>query len=581
MLNPPFTRCLIAAFFLAAAAWNPRADSCDPILTFADGKESLRQIFISPGGGDDSGDGSRQNPFQTLPRALENVRPGDAIRLLPGTYPAGHFIEDIAGTEDNPIWLGGVPGEERPLIYGGSTALHLVCARYLVLENLEVSGAAANGINCDDGGDYANPEAARRLVFRNLFIHDIGTGGNNDGLKLSGVNDYYVLDCEFARMSAGGSAIDHVGCHGGLIARCTFTDAGSNSIQCKGGSENIDIRWNKFIRGGSRAINIGGSTGFEFFRPPLSAAEPNFESRNIRVLANLFIGSDAPVAFVGTVDSLVANNTIIEPSRWVLRILQETVSTPAYEFLPSGQNHFLNNLVYYSRADLRTHANIGPDTAPETFTFANNLWYAFDQPAQSQPSLPVPEVDGIAGENPKFQNAGAGDYTPRDGSPAAGSGQPIAELKADLLERCYANPPSIGAFEASPPEPPQADTDQDGMPDDWEILHSLDPTDASDAVADLDGDNFPNLSEFLAGTDPGDAESVFHILPPALAGNDFHFQYPTQPGRNYQVHRRPFEASTWNPAESTTATGQTQTYSETISGKGALFQLTLQPAFPP
>ena len=47
------------------------------------------------------------------------------------------------------------------------------------------------------------------------------------------------------------------------------------------------------------------------------------------------------------------------------------------------------NLVYFERADLSTYVNIGPDTAPETFTFANNLWYARDNPAQSEPSLPA------------------------------------------------------------------------------------------------------------------------------------------------------------------------------------------------
>ena len=91
-------------------------------------------------------------------------------------------------------------------------------------------------------------------------------------------------------MSAGGSAIDHVGCHRGLIARCAFTDAGSNSIQCKGGSADLEIRWNRFVNGGARAINIGGSTGFEYFRPPLELNGPNAESRNIRVIANLFRG---------------------------------------------------------------------------------------------------------------------------------------------------------------------------------------------------------------------------------------------------------------------------------------------------
>ena len=162
-------------------------------------------------------------------------------------------------------------------------AVQLSKVRFLIIENLEVSGATGNGINCDDGGDYANSNATRHLVFRNLSIHDIGTGRNNDGLKLSGVNDYFVLNCEFARMSAGGSGIDQVGCHLGLIAGCTFSNAtgsAGNAVQCKGGSEDIEIRANRFIDSGGRAITIGGSTGFEFFRPPLSTNAPNAEAKN-------------------------------------------------------------------------------------------------------------------------------------------------------------------------------------------------------------------------------------------------------------------------------------------------------------
>jgi hypothetical protein len=439
----------LAVLFMTMAGHAASSPALE-MLTFADGKVPTRAIYAAPAGSDSQGDGSVDRPFQTIRRAAQDATPGAAIRLLPGTYPGDTRLERLVGTAEAPIWIGGVPGRERPVISGGRQGLHLSRVRYLVVENLVVTGATANGINCDDGGDYANPEATRFVVFRHLRIQDIGTGGNQDGLKLSGVRDYWVLDSWFARTGAGGSGIDHVGCHRGAIARCWFEDMGSNAIQCKGGSEDIEIRRSHFVRGGARAINIGGSTGLEFFRPPLSEEAPNIEARNIRVLANVFEGSDAPVAFVGAVDCLVANNTIVDPGRWLFRILQETVSRDGHEFLPCGDSRFINNLVMFERSQISAHVNIGSNTDPGSFTFAHNLWYARDNPRQSQPALPAPEIGGIAGRDPLLVDLDGRDFRPRPDSPAAGAGMSLPGVRADLWRRPYAGPPTIGAIELSP-----------------------------------------------------------------------------------------------------------------------------------
>jgi hypothetical protein len=143
---------------------------------------------------------------------------------------------------------------------------------------------------------------------------------------------------------------------------------------------------------------------------------------------------------------LAANNTIVDPETWVVRILQETTSTAEYAFLPSSGGRFVNNLVYYSLADLRTHVNVGADTSPETFTFSNNLWFAHDSPDDSEPvSLPVQEAAGVYGEAPAF--AGAEDHHVGPTSPASRAGTALAEVVADLDGDCYAVPPSIGAYE--------------------------------------------------------------------------------------------------------------------------------------
>jgi hypothetical protein len=99
--------------------------------------------------------------------------PGTAIRVHAGTYGGGTYISNVSGEPSAPIWIGGVPGESKPLIQNGGEGLHLTKVSYLVIHDLEVADATSNGINCDDGGDYANEAAAHHVVFRNLDIHDI------------------------------------------------------------------------------------------------------------------------------------------------------------------------------------------------------------------------------------------------------------------------------------------------------------------------------------------------------------------------------------------------------------------------
>ncbi len=470
------------------------SELCDTtIVTFAEGLSPTSEIHVATDGSNQSGDGTPGNPYATLQFAISQATPGSAVIIHEGTYAGGNFISGVAGTPSAPIWIGGAAGEGRPVIDGGNTGLQMSRAKYVVLHDLEVRNAADNGVNFDDGGDVADPLAAHHLVFQNLSIHDIGGSGNQDALKLSGLYDFWVLDCAFARAggNGSGSGIDQVGCHRGLIAGCTFFQMSGSAFQLKGGTTDIEVRWCRITDGGRRAFNIGGSTGFQFFRPPLSTTMPNVEARDIRIVGNVIEGSVASLAYVGAVNCVVANNTIITPGNWLFRILQETTTQGKFEFLPCSDNTFSNNLVYFDRSEISTYVNIGPNTAPETFSFSNNLWYAFDNPSQSTPNLPASETGGVYGQDPLLADPSAGDFRIFEGSPAVASGVDPAGVASDFQGTCYATPPAIGAYET----PADGDLDADGDRDLFDFALYIDcaagpdqPVPLACDRADFDGD---------------------------------------------------------------------------------------------
>lgn len=57
-----------------------------------------------------------------------------------------------------------------------------------------------------------------------------------------------------------------------------------------------------------------------------------------------------------------------------------------------------------------------------------------------------------------------------------------------------------------------SDLDHDGIPDYWELAHSLTYNDPSDAPLDPDHDNRTNFQEYIANTDPQSSNSVFRIV---------------------------------------------------------------------
>ena len=318
-------------------------------------------------------------------RAIGKLTPGMTLLLEPGVYSGGVYLRDVKGTRELPIVVRGTDPDNRPLFSGGRQAIHLANCSYLTLSNIEVKGFPTNGINIDDGGTFETP--THHIVIENVTILETGPRGNHDALKMSGVDRFVVRKCRFEGW--GGSGIDMVGCHHGVVEDCIFTGrAGfsqSNGVQLKGGTEDVLVQCCFFNNAGQRSVNLGGSTGLQFFRPQVR----DYEARNITIAGNRFVASSAPVAWVTSDGGHFHHNTIVMPEKWVLRILQESRDA---RFRPCHDGVFEHNLIIFD-SKIQTFVNVGPGTSPETFALRHNAWYDID--GYREPSLPVPETEGV------------------------------------------------------------------------------------------------------------------------------------------------------------------------------------------
>ena len=321
----------------------------------------------------------------TLRATLADLKPHTTLQIAPGDYPGGHHITGV-----DHLTLEALDKNNPPRFIGGNTAFQFSRCPHLTLSHLHITGQSANGLNLDDGGQLDSPIPG--ITLDHLEVSDIGPTGNHDAIKCSGLKQLTIRDCSITGW--GGQGIDFVGCHDSLITACRFTGkpgfTASAAIQLKGGTSRIIVEKCRFLNAGERPLNIGGSTGLAYFRPPGT----QHEAASIVVRDNHIEGSPCAAAFVGVDGAEFSNNTILYPTKWIFRILQET-REPG--FAPCRNVLIKNNRITFRRSQVQTDINLSDGTAPETFRFESNHWLAEDRPDRSQPILPTQEIAGTYG----------------------------------------------------------------------------------------------------------------------------------------------------------------------------------------
>jgi hypothetical protein len=328
---------------------------------------------------------------QELVAALRSLPSSEStrLRIAPGTYPGGHHVSGVTD-----LTIEALDPKNPPHFQGGANAWQFSQCRGLTVRGLRISGQTGNGLNLDDGGQLDRPVTG--VAIEDVSISDIGPTGNHDAIKCSGLVDLTIRRCVITGW--GGQGIDFVGCHKSQITECRFVGkpgfSASAAIQLKGGTSDIVVTKCHFLQAGERPLNLGGSTGLPYFRPQGA----KHEAARLKVYDNTIEGSPCAAAFVGVDGADFSRNTILFPTQWIFRILQET-REPG--FAPCRNVRITDNRIVFRRSDLKSDLNIGTGTEPQTFVFEGNRWFAEDKPKASRPSLPTAEKDGQYGQDPR------------------------------------------------------------------------------------------------------------------------------------------------------------------------------------
>ncbi len=343
-----------------------------------------------------------------LRNALNAAAPGDRIYVAPGNYTTRLWANGIHGTADNLIEVVALNPNDRPVFnYAGDSNFTITSSSYVLVDGIIGEGSTGNNL------EFPN---SHHMIMKNCLSRDILGTGNLDGTKFAGTSNMLLYNNRVENWGNSGSAVDIMNNHNSLFMRNYITFPAGNPYNANGfqpksdGAYELGFYKNTMVDFGARGQQFGGSGGATVS-----------EGHDMVAMGSVFVGGEAAVAYVSCTDSEFSYNTVVNPNNWVMRILNENSSVP-----PPSYNTFRRNIVKYGNINVQ---NIGSNTLPGTFTYRENFWYKWTNPASSVPTLPgAGEIDPApdSGTDPQLD----GDYRPRlPGAMEYGAHAPAAEAE--------------------------------------------------------------------------------------------------------------------------------------------------------
>lgn len=175
-------------------------------------------------------------------------------------------------------------------------------------------------------------------------------------------------------------------------------------------------------------------------------------AREIKIYANIIIGGRASWSIAQASDCEFTNNTCINPTNFVTRVLADDPSVPCTTNVIKNNIFYLTQTRYFNGSAGGSSSNIDYST----HTYQNNLfYYTADGSWTPNPTAGVYDTEEIAGTvfinnlsgNPLFANISADNYQLQSGSAAISNGASAVKPNVDYYGMLYKNPRSVGASE--------------------------------------------------------------------------------------------------------------------------------------
>lgn len=113
---------------------------------------------------------------------VSNLRAGDRLQLIAGTYDRGLWVHDLHGTVEAPIVIEGPTGGEPAVMLGNPrrNTISIKNASHIVIRNLEIDGRGAlvDGVKAEGHADYAH-----HITLENLYIHNLAAHQQSVGIS--------------------------------------------------------------------------------------------------------------------------------------------------------------------------------------------------------------------------------------------------------------------------------------------------------------------------------------------------------------------------------------------------------------